>query len=348
MSTNSRLLLYGCVLALVCAVTSPLLGDNPPIPGIGPAGKIKLVKSDCLFTEGPTADTEGNVYFSDVPKNKIYKIDKDGKVELFLDNTKQANGLAVNAKGEIVACEMSGGVVAIDPKDKSVRPLAKEYDAASFNAPNGLVLDSDGGVYFTDPSLGARSPLPQKTTAVYYLAADGKVKRLLDKLPNPKGITLSPDGKTLYVASASQDKVMAYPVEGPGQLGKGKVFCTLKPLPVSWTKVLPVSSFVRIMPQLSPFPELFMPAMPVGRPKKSTAEGLTVDSKGNLYIASQLGLQVFAPEGKLLGVLTFPEIPSNAAFGGADRKTLYVTARSSVYAVPMEVAGPKVAAGEPK
>src|SRR5438067_2232600 len=116
-------------------------------------------------------------------------------------------------------------------------------------------------------------PLPQGKTCVYYAAADGKVTRLIDNLPNPNGVILSPDEKTLYVIPSGQAEMMAYPVESPGKLGEGKVFCTLK--------------------------------QPEGR--KGGGDGLTVDSKGNLYITSALGLQVFDPAGKLLGVIKIPE-----------------------------------------
>ena len=162
--------------------------------------------------------------------------------------------------------------------------LADKYDGKRFNAPNDLVIDRAGGVYFTDPAFRAPKPLPQGKTAVYYLSADGKVTRLIDDLPNPNGVILSPDEKTLYVIPSGQAEMMSYPVEGPGKIGKGKVFCTLK-----------------------------QPA----KAKNSGGDGLTVDVKGNLYITSQLGLQVFDKDGKYLGTIKFPEQPANVTFGGA-------------------------------
>jgi gluconolactonase len=175
-----------------------------------------------------------------------------------------------------------------------------------FNAPNDLVIDKQGGIYFTDPAFGAPMPLPQGKTAVYYLAADGKVTRLIDDLPNPNGVILSPDEKTLYVIPSGQAEMMAYPVKSPGKIGKGRIFCTLK--------------------------------QPRGA-KGSGGDGLAVDVKGNLYITSQLGLQVFDASGKLLGIIALPEQPANVKFGGSDLKTLYVTARTSLYSVPMEATG---------
>jgi gluconolactonase len=258
------------------------------------------------YTAGPAADRGGNVYFTDIPNQKIHKVDKDGKLSLFREKSNRANGLMVNAKGEVVACEMAGQVVAYAADGTSRRVLADKHDGKPFNAPNDLVLDKQGGLYFTDPGFGAAKPLPQGKTAVYYLSADGKTTRLIDDLPNPNGVILSPDEKTLYVIPSGQAAMMSYPVEAPGQLGTGKVFCTLR--------------------------------QPKGA-KNSGGDGLTVDVKGNLYITSQLGLQVFAPDGKHLGIIKVPEVPANVTFGGADFKTLYVTARTSLYTIPMEVAG---------
>jgi gluconolactonase len=276
------------------------------IPGVGPAGAIVKLHTGFNFTEGPAADRDGNVYFSDIPNERIHKVDADGKLFVFREKSKHANGLMLNAKGEIVACEMDGQVVAHSADGKARRIVAGKHDGKRFNAPNDLVIDKQGGVYFTDPTFGAPMPLPQGKTAVYYVSADGKVTRLLDDLPNPNGVILSPDEKTLYVIPSGQARMMAYPVEGPGKIGAGRVFCTLKQ-----------------------------------RREGGNAggDGLTVDSKGNLYITSELGLQVFNPDGKLLGIIALPEQPANVAFGGKDLKTLYVTARTSLYTVPMEATG---------
>jgi gluconolactonase len=294
-------------LALLSLSLLPAQDEKPVrIEGIGPAGPIVKLHTGFKFTEGPAADRHGNVYFSDIPNERIHKVDADGKLSVFREKSNHANGLMLNAKGEIVACEGDGQVVAYSPDGKSHRVLADTYEGKRFNAPNDLVVDKQGGVYFTDPWFGPRQALPQGKTAVYYLAADGKVSRLIDDLPNPNGVILSPDEKTLYVIPSGQAEMMAYPVEGAGRIGKGRVFCTLKQRKEG---------------------------------QKSGGDGLTVDVKGNLYITSGLGLQVFNPEGKLLGIIALPEAPANVTFGGKDLKTLYVTARSSLYTVPMEVKG---------
>jgi gluconolactonase len=306
-----------CAFLFVLTLVYPLQAadDEPkPIPNIGPKGKITKLHTGFKFTEGPAADKEGNLYFSDIPNEVIRKVDAKGDLSTFREKSNKSNGLMVNAKGEVVACEMgSGHVVAVSPDGSKVRVLADNYEGKRFNAPNDLVIDKDGGVYFTDPSFGAPMPLPQGKTCVYYIAPEGKVTRLIDDLKQPNGIKLSPDEKTLYVIPTGPAEMMSYPVERPGKIGKGKVFCKLEGKD--------------------------------GKPGTG-GDGCTIDSKGNLYITSSIGVQVFDPEGKHLGTIAFPEQPANVTFGGKDMKTLFVTARTSLYSVPMEATGHVFPAGK--
>lgn len=298
------------LLGLLAAPWLTGADDKPALGDLGPVGPVTKLHSGFMFTEGPAADRDGNVYFSDIPNERIHKADLQGKLSIFREKSNHANGLMFNAKGELVACEMDGAIAVLGADGQSRKVLTGEYEGKRFNAPNDLVVDRAGGVYFTDPTFRAPMPLPQGKAAVYYTTADGKVTRLLDDLPNPNGVILSPDEKSLYVIPSGQAEMMVYPVERPGVIGKGKVFCTLK--------------------------------QAEGQ-KGRGGDGLTIDSKGNLYITSGLGLQVFDPSGKELGLLKFPEQPANVTFGGADFKTLYVTARTSLYTLPMNVKGHRFA-----
>ncbi|HXT61384.1 MAG TPA: SMP-30/gluconolactonase/LRE family protein [Pirellulales bacterium] len=293
-------------MALGCLAAVGAAADDAPIPGIGPKGEIVKLHTGFAFTEGPAADAHGNVFFSDIPNSRIHKVDAAGKLSIFREPSNHTNGTMFNAEGELVCAEMDGRISAVARDGKTARPLAETYQGNRFNAPNDLVIDRSGGVYFTDPHFRAPEVLPQGVTAVYYIAADGKVSRLIDDLKAPNGVILSPDEKTLYVIPSMQEEMMAYPVEGPGKLGKGRVFCRTKQ----------------------------------AEGKQGTGgDGLTIDTKGNLYIATGLGLQVFSAEGKLLGIIAFPEVPANVTFGGKDHRTLYVTARTSLYTAPMEAQG---------
>jgi gluconolactonase len=280
--------------------------DNTYIEGIGPVSPVKKVQGDFQFTEGPAWDTQGNLYFSDVSANKIYKMNKNGEISVFFEPSGRANGLMFENKDKLIICQMDGKVISINTETKEITVLTGKYGGARYNAPNDLVADKTGGIYFTDPRFRAPQPLPQGKEAVYYRSADGKVTRLLDNLKAPNGIILSSDEKTLYVIPSMQKDMWAYPVNAPGELEEGQVFCEL--------------------------------SQPKGE-NDSGGDGVTIDVKGNLYIASELGIQVFSSEGKLLGIIKFPEQPANVTFGGSEMKTLYVTARTSIYSVKMEITG---------
>jgi gluconolactonase len=305
-----RIRLLGLALVCVLAVAATAQ-DNQPIPGIGPIGGITKLHTGFKFTEGPAADAEGNLYFSDIPNNRILKVDPNGELSVFLENTQGCNGLMVDGRGRLIACQGGTGfVIAIDLKTKELQVVAGEHQSKPFNGPNDLVIDRQGGIYFTDPREGKNQDKP----AVYYATPRGPVTRLIDNLVFPNGVILSPDEKTLYVLPARSPEVMAYPVQAPGKIGPGKVLCRLE-------------------------------QDPQGKPRGG--DGLTVDTKGNLYL-TQPGLnaiQVVTPEGKTLGLIKFPERPANCTFGGKDMKTLYVTAQTSLYTAKMEATGHRFASG---
>lgn len=288
--------------------------EEPPISGIGPTGPVKKLHEKLQFTEGPAADGKGNLYFSDIPANRIYKVDASNKIEVFLEPSGHTNGLFFDGQGQLHACAMDGQIIRVDTAKKDVTVLAKEFDGKRFNAPNDLVIDAAGGIYFTDPRFRAPEPLPQPES-VYYLSPEGKVTRLDEYKTACNGVILSPDEKTLYVVPSMQAEMVAYDVTAPGKVGNKRMFCTLK--------------------------------QPEGK-TGTGGDGLTIDTQGNLYITANLGIQVFSPEGKLLGIISCPEQPANCAFGGADNKTLFITARTSLYSVPMEAAGHVFPAGKAK
>ncbi len=295
---------YGMLFAGAAAVAA----EPEPIPGIGPAGEITKLFGDLKFTEGPAADGQGNLYFTDIPANRINKVDGDGNMSVFLEPSGHCNGLMFDAAGTLFACSMDGRLIAVDVETKEVTALADSYDGKRFNAPNDLVVDRTGGIYFTDPRFRAPNPWPQGKEAVYYRAPNGTVTRLADNHPAPNGVILSVDEQKLYVVPSMEKKMWEYPVTAPGKLGKPRLFC-----------------------------ELIQSGGSAGR--GSGGDGLTIDEKGNLYITSGLGIQVFDPAGRHLGIIKFPEQPANVTFGGDNLQTLYVTARTSLYAVKMEARG---------
>jgi gluconolactonase len=298
----------------VVAAARPLTAAEP-IPDIGPAGDVVKVATGFAFTEGPAWDGKALLYFTDIPNARIHTVNAAGETGVFVEESGPCNGLMFGRDGGLVACNMGGQLVVWSVATKEKRVLAGEFEGKRFNAPNDLVIDAAGGIYFTDPMFRAPQPLPQGVQAVYYRSADGKLSRVVADAPAPNGVLLSRDEKTLYVLPSMSAEMQAYPVKAPGQLGAMRVFCKVK--------------------------------NPPGR-DNGGCDGATIDEHGNLYLTTALGVQVFSPEGEALGVIEVPEQPSNCTFGGADGKTLYVTARTSLYAFPMLVKGHWYAQGDPR
>ena len=203
---------------------------------------------------------------------------------------------------------MDGQLVKYDLPSAERIVLTSQHEANRYNAPNDLVIDRNGGIYFTDPRYRAPEPWPQGTEAVYYYEPkNGVATRLVDDRTAPNGVILSIDEQTLYVIPSMEKEMWSYPVLSPGKLEPGRVFCEIAQAKDAKT--------------------------PGG------GDGLTIDTNGNLYITTALGLQVFNTDGKPLGIIEFPEQPSNVTFGGRNNGTLFVTARKSLYSVTTGATG---------
>lgn len=289
---------------LLLAVWTPRLGaEETEIPGIGLVKPWKKIKDD-IKSAGPlAADPQGNVYFADNAAKKIYLLNAQGDSSEFFELGEKCSGLAFDPRGRIIAClpEMKQ-VVAINVETKKKKILAAKADGKELQQPQDVVVDSAGGVYFSDP--------PAKT--VYYISSDGKVHSVVGNLSSPGALLLSPNAGTLYVQLVKSPLVMEYALNTdlPGTLdekkGKGKVFCTLKP-----TKEGEIENGLE----------------------------LTADRKGNLFILTSTRIQVFDPKGKNLGMVPLPELSeaaqksvSDVVFGGNKKSTLFLTAGSSLYA----------------
>jgi gluconolactonase len=298
-----------------CAVAA---AGTPAPPDLGTAGPLVKAAGGFKFTEGPAPDRDGNLYFSDIYANRIVKLDPRGGVSTFLEDSKACNGLMVDHGRLLAAQKDEGRVIAIDLKTKAVTAVAEKFEGSRFIGPNDLVVDKTGGVYFSDPRFPSSDPGGQAKQGVYYAGADGKVARLIDDLPRPNGVLLSPDEKTLYVLPSGLTDVMAYPVLAPGRIGPGRSLCQL---------------------------EQAKGAAPRG------GDGLAVAEDGTLYIAQPdlEALVVVSPRGEALGKIPLPGRPTNAEFGGKDMKTLFITlhvrdadqkpVEASVYSVPMSKKG---------
>src|SRR5437868_9507890 len=208
------------------AILATLAGGAGPVGDskiIAPGAKLEKLSEEFKFTEGPAADAEGNVYFTDQPNDRILKWSTDGKLSTFLQPCGRSNGLCFDAKGNLWACaDAKNELWLIDPQGK-VTVVVKEYKGKLLNGPNDVWVRPDGGVYFTDPyykrDYWKRGPKEQDKEAVYYLAPDHKtLTRVADDLKQPNGIIGTPDGKTLYVADIGGNKTYAYDVQYDGTL----------------------------------------------------------------------------------------------------------------------------------
>ncbi len=269
---------------------------------VAPGAKLEKLAGGFEFTEGPTCDAGGNIYFTDQPNNRIMKWSVDGKLSTFMQPAGRANGMDFDAKGNLIACADEHDQLWSIAPDKQVTVLIKDYQGKLLCGPNDVWCHPDGGLYITDPFYKRpwwdHSERPQDGEHVYFLSADRKqLTRVTHDLKQPNGITGTPDGKWLFVADIGAGKTYRYTIQPDGTLADKKLFC------------------------------------PMG------SDGMTIDAEGNLYLTGK-GVTVFDPTGKQFDHIDVPEPwTANLSFGGKDRQTLFITASKSFYSIRLRVKG---------
>ena len=262
--------------------------------------QVEKVTGGYQFTEGPVWNKEGGfLLFSDVPASRIMKIDDKGTTE-FRAPTGKANGNTYDAMGRLLSCESEGRrVIRIDKKG-AIEVLADKWEGKRLNAPNDIVVRKDGHIYFTDPAFGNQADTRELDFyGVYHIPPKGPMELIAKPKGRPNGIAFSPNGKLLYVANTDDRNVVAYDIDKNGKASGERVL---------------ISGI------------------------EGPPDGIRVDEKGNLWITCK-GLAIYTAEGKFLTMIELPEAPANCAFGDADLQTLYITARTSVYRIRLDVKG---------
>jgi len=296
---------------------------DPALDAIVPLNpKIFKLAEGFQFTEGPIWVKPGYLLFSDPNANTIYKYEPDGKLSVFKKNSGYSgkdvaeygqpgsNGLTLDAQGRLTINQHGNRRVVRMEKDGQLTVLADKFDGKRLNSPNDLVYRSDGALFITDPPFGLPKfyddPRKQLPFSGVFSVKDGNIKLVSSDLKGPNGIAFSPDEKYLYVGNWDPEKkvVMRYDIDAQGNASNSKVFFDM-------TKA----------------------------PGEDAIDGIKVDQKGNLYVCGPGGIWVISAEGKHLGTIKAPKNPHNLAWGGADGKTLYITAQNTLYRMPLNIAG---------
>lgn len=304
-----------------CSAAAPQQATVTPLTPLLGASAPRAIPSDIPFVslEGPYWVREGGyLIFSDVVEEngvaaKIYRYDPQSgtfAVQPYPLTPTSTNGLAVTPNGQLYACERYNGVLVrvVGNARTVVASHAPNGNGLSLNAPNDLAIRSDANIYFSDSKWGAR-PGAHAPTGVYRVAPEGKVSMVFP-LDMPNGLVLSPDEKTLYVGSDTQNQLWSLPVAADGSVGPARPF---------------------VGPEQVPDGKLDIP------------DGFCVDDFGRVYVTNNSSrisaIQVFARDGQYVGTIAIPQPPSNCTFGGADRRSLYATTLHAIYEVRVETAG---------
>lgn len=309
----------------------PNLQQTPLPAGFVDSGAQVAPATVVAFLEGPAADANGIVYFSDIINNRILKYDpKTNDFSVWRADSGRSNGLLFDVQGRLLACEGNefggnGGrrITRTDMQTGKVEVLTDKFEGKRYNAPNDIAARSNGQIFFTDPSYDRRHEMELSHESVYRIDTDGKVMRIITQpdIQRPNGIALSPDERTLYVVDSCRGqntnrKIWAFDLDPAGKPGAHRLVFDFAP----------------------------------GR----GGDGMGVDIEGNLYIAAGVyrarndsettdvptGIYVISPAGKLHGRISIPEdVITNVTFGGDDLRTMYVTAGKTLWQIRVKIPG---------
>lgn len=279
---------------------------------VAPDAKVIKLAGDMKFTEGPAwIPSEKKLIFSDIPNSKLMQWTAEKGLSEFR-KSEQANGNKLDLDGRIISCQHGARNVIRINADGTSTVLAGKFGDKRFNSPNDVAVKSDGSLWFTDPPWGLNEPAELAGDWVFKLdPKTGNVEPVIKELAMPNGIVFSPDESRLYVADTGGHQKHPDP---------------------AFHKLPPGIHCYQLTKDGQVEKKLFM--------IQEGSDGMAVDVQGNIY-ATHEGVNVFSPEGKKIGTIAVPEGPANVCFGGDDFKTLFITARTSLYSIPVKIAGAK-------
>jgi gluconolactonase len=272
-------------------------------------GDPEIIASGFEFTEGPIWSPEGALLFSDIPANRIYRWTSEDGIVVWREPSNHANGLTLDRQNRLVICEHGNRRVSRIEADGSISTLADSYDGKRLNSPNDIVVKSDGTIYFTDPPYGIEPDEQEQThNGLYRISLDGSVELLRDDFIRPNGLAFSSDESVLYVDDSRRRHVRGFDVNLEGGLSNSRVIADMD------------------------------------HPQPGSPDGMKINVEGHLFVAGATGIWIFEPDGTSLGVIVTPERPANCAWGDEDSKSLYITARTSLYRIRVKIPGIQVVA----
>lgn len=262
--------------------------------------RVEKIATHYAFADGPAWSRDGYLIFSDVPASQVLEWKPGVPESIFRPNSNGTGGNTFDVQGRLYSCETHSRRVIRRDKKGNIEALAERWEGKRLNAPNDLVVRKDGHIYFTDPAFGNQQDARELDFyGIYHISPHGELDLVAKSKGRPNGIALSPNGRILYVSNSDEHNLRAYDLDRNGAASNEHVL-------VSGIAGVP--------------------------------DGARTDEKGNIYVAADK-IEVYTPEGKALAQIEIPETPSNCAFGDADFQGLYITARTSVYRVRLDVKG---------
>jgi gluconolactonase len=276
------------------------------------SSELDVIANDLLFGEGPVWNKRtGEFFWVDIIGDAIWKWKRGVGREIVMRPSYKADGMTFDRQGRLVVCGWSWRRVWRLEEDGTVTTLCSEFEGKKLNSPNDLVVKSDGSIYFTDPSGGLNNVEMHGEDVqryidyhgVYRISPEGKTTLAVKDFTYPNGLAFSADESLLYINDTRENLIKVYDVNKDGSVKNGRLFCKM-----------------------------------VGS-EAGVADGMKIDTEGNVYCTGPAGVQVFAPDGKLLGRIKLPGHTTNMGWGDDDWKSLYVTTYSSLFRIRLGIPG---------